>query len=163
MRTATNLMMVGAVICACTSPAAVKAAPPQGFPDLNAFTAVDPSKYSVGGRAFVSPKQISCVLDHGPQKSIVCSGNNIKGMPENVPGSGCPIVHKLDETTSDTPYRFELVEPDCGSSRFVPIFAGQKLSGDNGTCAVGENNLVACIDADMKHGFVLQPSGSWTF
>jgi hypothetical protein len=163
MRTTPCLLIVAAAVCACTSPAPVKAEPPQGFPDLNEFTAVDPAKYRVGGRAFASPKQISCVLDHGPQKSIVCSGNNIKGMPENVPGSGCPIVHKLDETTSDTPYSFELVEPDCASSRFVPISAGQKLSGDNGTCAVGEDSLVACIDADNKHGFVLQPSGSWTF
>jgi hypothetical protein len=163
MRTTTCLLTLAVAISACTSPAPVKDQPPQGFPDLSAFTAVDPSKYDLGGRSFVSPKQVSCVLDHGPQKSIVCSGNNIKGMPENVKGSGCPIVHRLDETTSDTPYSFERVEPDCASSRFVSISAGQKLSGENGTCAVGENDLVACIDADMKHGFVLQPSGSWTF
>jgi hypothetical protein len=45
----------------------------------------------------------------------------------------------------------------------MPIQTRQKISGTNGTCAVGENELVACIDADNKHGFVLQPSGSWTF
>ncbi|WP_204161250.1 hypothetical protein [Mycolicibacterium conceptionense] len=45
----------------------------------------------------------------------------------------------------------------------MPITAGKKLVGDNSTCVVGKNNLVACIDAHHKHGFVLQPSGSWTF
>lgn len=45
----------------------------------------------------------------------------------------------------------------------MPISTGKKLVGDNSTCVVGKKNLVACIDADHKHGFVLQPSGSWTF
>lgn len=162
MRVAGYLAMTAVVLCACTSPTSVKTQPPEGFPDLNAFTAADPAKYTLGGRAFVSPQQISCVLDHGPQKSIVCS-DNLPGLPQTVPGAGCPIAHKLDEATSDTSYVFERTGPECASSRSVPIGVGQKLSGDNGTCVVGENNLVACIDADMKHGFVLQPSGSWTF
>jgi hypothetical protein len=45
----------------------------------------------------------------------------------------------------------------------MPLAAGKKFVGKNGTCAVGDGGLVACIDADNKHGFVLQPSGSWVF
>jgi hypothetical protein len=158
---AAGLATLAIVVCACTSPARVKAEPPQGFPDLNAFTAVDPLKYSVGGRAFVSPEQISCSLDRGPNKSIVCGGN-IDGIPAAVTGSGCPDVRKPEGPT-DAPYVIARPDGECVTARYVPMHAGQKLSGDNGTCAVGEDNLVACIDADNKHGFVLQPSGSWTF
>jgi hypothetical protein len=41
---------------------------------------------------------------------------------------------------------------------------GQKLSYLNVTCAVGADNLVACLDTTSgDHGFVLQRSGSWAF
>ena len=35
--------------------------------------------------------------------------------------------------------------------------------GKNGTCVIGDDQLVACIDADNRHDFVLKPSGSWAF
>jgi hypothetical protein len=162
MRAAICLLLVAIALCACSRSASVKAQPPEGFPDLGTFTVADPAQYTLGGRSFVSPKQVSCVLDHGPHKSIVCSGS-LPGLPQNVPGVGCPIAHKPDAAAGDAPYMFERTGPDCASSRSVPLGVGQKLSGENGTCAVGENDLVACIDADMKHGFVLTPAGSWTF
>ena len=44
------------------------------------------------------------------------------------------------------------------------LAAGQKLSYLNVTCAVGADNLIACLDTTSgDHGFVLQPSGSWAF
>jgi hypothetical protein len=92
----------------------------------------------------------------------VCSGD-IQGIPASASGNGCPVVRKVDESSSNSPYSLHREEPDCASSRVMPIQTRQKISGTNGTCAVGENELVACIDADNKHGFVLQPSGSWTF
>ena len=162
MRTTTILSIVALALCACASPAPIKPKPPQRFPDLNAFTAVDPSKYRVGGRAFVSPEQISCLLDRGPNKSIVCGGN-IDGIPASLTGNGCPDVRKPDDGPSDRPYAITRPDGECVTAKYVPIQAGRKLSGGNGTCVVGENNLVACIDKDMKHGFVLQPSGSWVF
>lgn len=42
---------------------------------------------------------------------------------------------------------------------------GEKLTFEayGTTCAVGDQNLVACIDNWHNHGFVLQASGSWAF
>lgn len=157
-----SVVLLAAALSACTSPSHETAYPPAGFPDLSKFTAVDPSHFNLGGTAFVTSQQVTCVLDYGPQKSIVCSGG-IEGIPASVSGTGCPVVRKADESSTDSPYLLRREEPDCASSRAVPIQVGQKLSGSNGTCAVGENQLVACVDADYEHGFVLQPSGSWTF
>lgn len=136
--------------------------PPADFPDLNAFTAVDRDDYRVGGTSFVTPDQIECVLDWGAHRSIRCGGN-IEGLSESVTGTGCPHVRKSPDGPSDAPYVITRSENPCVSARWVPIEAGHKLVAGNGTCVVGEENLVACIDADMQHGFVLQPSGSWTF
>jgi hypothetical protein len=92
----------------------------------------------------------------------VCNGN-IRGVPDSVPGTGCVSVRKPDPATGDAPYVFERSGHECTLSRRPLMDVGRKLSGKNGTCAVGDDGLVACIDADNKHGFVLQPSGSWTF
>ena len=44
------------------------------------------------------------------------------------------------------------------------LAAGQKLSYLNVTCAVGADNLIACLDTTSgDHGFVLQSVGSWAF
>jgi hypothetical protein len=154
-----TVLMLG--LAACSSHPKT-AAPPANFPDLNAFTAVDPNDPKRTYDLFVSPEQISCSLDAGPQKnSIVCSGN-LRGLPDSVTGTGCPGIRRAGDST-DAPYAFERSGPECVSSRFMPLAAGRKMVGKNGTCAVGEGGLVACIDADNKHGFVLQPSGSWAF
>jgi hypothetical protein len=149
-------------LAACSSPPKM-AAPPPNFPDLNAFTAVDPNDPKRTYDLFVSPEQISCSLDAGPKKkSIVCSGN-LRGLPESVTGVGCPSVRKTGES-SDARYAFQRSGHECGSSRYMPLAPGRKMVGKNGnTCAVGDDGLVACIDADHKHGFVLKPSGSWAF
>ncbi len=155
-------VVLSAVALAACTPSDQGPRPPAGFPDLTKFAAVDPSHYTLGGTAFVTPDQVTCVLDYGPRKSTVCSGE-IQGLPTSVSGTGCPVVRKVDESSSNAPYVLRREEPGCASSRVMPIHAGQKLIGANGTCAVGEDDLVACIDADFKHGFVLKPSGSWAF
>lgn len=160
MRAAQWLTVLVLGLCACSS-APKTAAPPSHFPDLSAFTAADPNNPRSTGAAFQSPEQITCVVDFGPQKAIVCSGN-LRGLPDSVTGTGCPSVRKKADS-SDAPYAFERSVPECASSRVMPLAAGRKMVGKNGTCAVGEGGLVACIDADNKHGFVLQPSGSWAF
>ncbi|HEX7824084.1 MAG TPA: hypothetical protein VF477_04195 [Mycobacterium sp.] len=83
-------------------------------------------------------------------------------MPTSAQGD-CAWVHKADQATADAPYVLEHSDDACASSRAMPIASGKKLVAKNGTCAVGKDGLVACIDADNKHGFVLQPSGSWVF
>jgi hypothetical protein len=148
-------------LAACSS-APGRAEPPPNFPDLNTFATVDPEDYHVSGTSFVSPDQIDCVLDFGPHAVTVCNGV-IPGVPASVPGSGCVSVRKAEPVNADAPYVFQRSGRECASSRASPISAGKKLSGKNGTCAVGDGGLVACIDADNKHGFVLQPSGSWVF
>jgi hypothetical protein len=160
MRQARWLTVLALGLAACSS-APGPAAPPPNFPDLSAFTAIDPHDPKLTSTSFVTPTQISCVLDFGPQKAIVCSGN-LRGLPESVTGTGCPAVRKAADST-DTPYTFERSGPECVSDRAMPLAAGKKFVGKNGTCAVGDGGLVACIDADNKHGFVLQPSGSWVF
>lgn len=50
------------------------------------------------------------------------------------------------------------------TNRGLPIAVGQKVSYGHVTCAVDTNRTVACLDdASGEHGFVLKPSGSWTF
>jgi hypothetical protein len=90
-------------------------------------------------------------------------GGDITGIPGSVTGGGCPEVRKPEDGPSDTPYVLSRSSGRCVTARYAPMAPGHKLSGENGTCAVGDNGLVACIDADNRHGFVLQPSGSWTF
>jgi hypothetical protein len=157
MRQARWLTVLTLGLAACSS-APGSAEPPPNFPDLSAFTAVDPHDPKLTYTSFVTPDQISCVLDHGTEKSIVCSGD-IEGLPASVTGSGCPAVRKA----GDAPYAFERSATECVSDRAMPLAAGRKFVAKNGTCAVGDGGLVACIDADKKHGFVLQPSGSWVF
>ncbi|MUL85736.1 MULTISPECIES: hypothetical protein [unclassified Mycolicibacterium] len=161
MRLALYLAIGVVGLAACSSPPELPP-PPTGFPNLSAFTAVDPKDFKLGGRAFVSPEQISCVLDVGPHKSVVCGGN-IEGISDSVSGSGCPEVRKPENGSSDAAYVISRPDGECVTARYKPITTGKKLEGDNSTCVVGKDNLVACIDADHKHGFVLQPSGSWTF
>ena len=160
IRAARWLVTVVLGLAAC-SPAPKASAPPANFPDLSAFAAVDPQDYHVSGTSFVSPNQIDCVLDFGPHAVTVCSGP-IPGMPASTQGD-CAWVHKADPATSDAPYVLEHSDDACASSRARPIESGKKLVGKNGTCAVCDGGLVACIDADNRHGFVLKPSGSWAF
>jgi hypothetical protein len=147
-------------LAACSSTPAT-AQPPQGFPDVRDFTAVSPDDPKSTLPSFRTPEQVSCVVDFGDRSSVVCSGN-LRGLPESVGGAGCPSVRKADTSAEDAPYEFERSGPDCASSRAMLLSAGQKVVGKNGTCVIGDQ-LVACIDADNRHGFVLQPSGSWTF
>lgn len=160
MRPARWLVAAALGLAACSSAPNV-APPPANFPDLSAFTPVDPNDPKRTWSAFQSPDQIGCVVDFGPQKAIVCSGN-LRGLPSSVTGSGCPTVRKKDDSP-DAPYVFERFGPECASDRTMHVAVGRKFVGQNGTCAIGEGGLVACIDADNKHGFVLQPSGSWAF
>ena len=135
---------------------------PANFPDLSAFTEETSANFTQSGTGFTAPNEVSCVLDFGPHEITVCNGN-IPGVPSSVPGSGCVLVHKADPATSNAPYVFQRSGTECASSRRPHITTGRKLTTKNSTCAIGDAGLIACIDADNKHGFVLQPSGSWAF
>ncbi|KQY02900.1 hypothetical protein ASD37_25445 [Mycobacterium sp. Root135] len=153
---------VATLTLAACSPTSKTAQPPSGFPDVRDFTAVSPDDPKSTLPSFRTADQISCVVDFGDRSSIVCSGD-LRGLPQSVGGTGCPSVRKADTSAGDAPYVFERSGPDCASSRAMPLSAGQKVVGKNGTCVIGDDHLVACIDADNRHGFVLRPSGSWVF
>jgi hypothetical protein len=135
---------------------------PHGFPDPSSFTAVDPADFRIAGLSFTTPDQIRCQLDFGPQESMICDGD-LAGFPTGTPGTGCPVVRKPDGAPSDSAYVLGRWDNPCGTSHSKPITVGKKLVGDNGTCMVGTDNLVACIDKDLKHGFVLKQSGAQAF
>lgn len=161
MRLARYVAIVALGLTACSS-APQTASPPTGFPDLSRFTAETSPDFTASGRGFNTSQQISCVLDFGPHNVTVCSGK-IRGVPDSVQGSGCVAVRKPDSATTEASYAFERSGAECVTSRRPTIEPGRKLTADNGTCAVGDDGLIACIDADNRHGFVLQSSGSWTF
>lgn len=146
------------------------AAPPE-FPDLDAFAPVDAARYSVSFPSkaihFSTPDGLECGLaNYGPdspgtQNYAWCSGG-IPGMPadaesvngeaDKVTGYGGPVfMYKFVKNGGFKP----------GPQRLVGV--GQKISSANITCAVGADRLTACINRVDNHGFVLQPSGSWTF
>lgn len=153
------VLMFGLTACSTTPDAPAR---PANFPDLSAFTEETSANFTESGPGFTAPNEVSCVLDFGPHEITVCNGS-IPGVPSSAPGSGCVLVHKADPATSNAPYVFQRSGAECASSRRPHIAVGRKLTTKNSTCAIGDGGLVACIDADNKHGFVLQPSGSWVF
>lgn len=173
------LLIVGATLVPPTA-----AAQPPGFPDVNAFTPVDPQGYvfvqylgSEPGNYtfnvhFSTSEGVACVWTYihkgmenpNAYAGIRCMGD-IPGIPDSVPdngGLGCARV-------VSAPFSHELVFDrhwgDCPP--FPPgvpsLNAGQKIETGNATCVVGGGNLTACIDPVHDSGFVLQPSGSWVF
>jgi hypothetical protein len=143
-------------LAACSSTPKV-ADTPANFPDLSAFTAVDSKDTS-----FRTSEGVYCDLDFGPRQAIICKGRIRAPLGAGF-GKGCPYVEKPGDSP-DTPYQFFMSGPGgCANDRLLHLAAGQKMVGKNGTCAVGDGELIACIDADHEHGFVLQLSGGWSF
>lgn len=72
---------------------------------------------------------------------------------------------------SGNTYHFYRQSEPCGAGdqdMFKPLPDQSKISLEvDGsplfTCAAKGTDLVACIANDENHGFVLRPSGSWTF
>jgi hypothetical protein len=159
---------VAAAFGAISSPVGslTAAAAPPGFPDVNAFTPVEPKAYTISKPdstfiGFVTTRGVSCTWGyssdpnaHGP---VECSGN-ILGIPDSAPdggNSGCAAA------SSNAPITRRGGACAPFSSSLATLNGGQKLTAVNVTCVVGADGLTACIDGD--HGLVLQPSGSWTF
>ncbi|WP_166906296.1 hypothetical protein [Mycobacterium sp. DL440] len=141
-------------------------AEPPGFPDLSKFTEVDAAQFS---RPFSYAERwanvysffrtldgINCTIGPGSW----CSGN-IPGLPQDR-GSACKSV---DQEANDQQFTFTAHDSRCEPTKDKVLNPGQKLTDSlTGTkCVVGENRLTACVSTQGKHGFVLQPSGSWAF
>ncbi len=150
------------VLAGATAPT-VYAAPP-GFPDLDAFSAVDPAPYvehglKVSRIGFTTPT-MTCTWDYLQDRNAhVVAGcrGTIVGIPadarQSEAGSSCDGVGST----------FIRGSGHCPSPEDYPrLRPGHKLTAVNTTCAVTDDG-VACIDPVVNHGFVVQPSGSWVF
>jgi hypothetical protein len=176
--TVSRLVILGVILSGCsqTTPGDAHSEPaaPQ-FPDLSSYSAVKAEQFYLplrGGPSyeFITPNQIHCRTTLG---GIACSGN-LPAVPDSAPeekGDGCALVEGDLSTSGHTgPYSFSRGNGQCppfGGDHFETLAAGQKTTlymfqTSTVTCGVGPNDLLACTDTD-SHGFVVQPSGSWTF
>jgi hypothetical protein len=175
MKVTSSLIKVAIVAIAMvvnSSPASAQ--PPPGFPDLSGFTPVDGRPYEVaertgGTQKFSTEDGIRCSING--YTSISCSTpfplpGTTSGTTDNICTSVGPNNVPLAENDPH-PYHFTQSTITCTSDppeKKLPN--GSKINYDAQgktyfTCAA-DTNLVACID-DHQHGFVLQPTRSWTF
>lgn len=152
------------------------------IPDFAKYTTVDWQQFDPDGSPgkgylvrFTTPDgSTRCSILNGLSASCV---GNIVGMSNSAPdyardhdtfagnGSGsCPGV-LFDASDPQKPqYAFRKNGGGCPPfADTKTLGAGQKLVKHQMRCVVGEGNLTACINTATNHGFVLQPSGSWTF
>lgn len=79
-------------------------------------------------------------------------------------GSTSPcVVQQHVGYSSITAGHFWLESRQCGfvESLRPAMPVGQKVTIGPNICMIGENQLTACTDGES--GFVIQPSGSWSF
>ncbi|WP_235630914.1 hypothetical protein [Mycobacteroides abscessus] len=173
---------------AVSSPAAQVAAEPAGFPRLDLFSAVAVEDYMVtyirGRRivAFSTPYSLMCDFDapadpaDPPAPRLHCAGDlpgTTSGRFSTSQSPAACTVGTVDFSPSGG-YEFMPYDWKCGDINFrlddFPYWSGrqldpgEKLSYGNITCAVGGDNLVACLDTrGGQHGFLIRPSGSRAF
>jgi hypothetical protein len=186
MRAIGGLTLAAASTIAAPPPQA-GALPPPGFPNLDSFTAVPVDAYATtphqGGApriSFSATPTLVCDFYGGtapppqPSQDIKCNGDML-GM-DDVPFPGGGRTKPGDCVVGAVNFRgpgYALSRMSYGGCDGNPpalpsggksLGVGQKLSYLNVTCAVGADNLVACLDTTSgDHGFVLQRSGSWAF
>lgn len=170
--------LVGAAIAGCTrqsSGTAQAEPPPHVFPNLNEFTAVNPEDFYVplrGGPSyqFTTPTSVGCEINFG---GPWCSGK-FSTEPYESTDNICSHAGRSNRGRPDREhaYSIERLDGECQPDtrpnvRLLGV--GQKLVADWGpqvgvfTCAVGPVDRVACIDKGHNHGFVIEPTGAWTF
>jgi hypothetical protein len=182
---ALGVLTLATVSAIASAPYALAAPPPQ-FPNLDGFTAVPADGYVVtsatsGPRiTFLASNSLVCDFYGGsapapqPSQDIKCSGE-LPGM-DDVPFPGASHLRPGDCVVGSVNFKgpgYQLSRMSysgCGGNPAVLpnsgklLAAGQKVTYLNVTCAVGADNLVACLDTTSgDHGFVLQSSGSWAF
>lgn len=187
----TRQALGGLALAAATAIAAVPpqagALPPPGFPTLDGFTAVPADGYATTLRPGSAPRisfsatpTLVCDFYGGtapppqPSQDIKCDGD-MPGM-DDVPFPGGGRTKPGDCVVGTVNFKgpgyalSRMSYAGCdGNPPALPfggksLGAGQKLTYLNVTCAVGADNLVACLDTTSgDHGFVLQRSGSWAF
>ena len=186
MRTLGGLTLAAASAIAVPAPQSA-ALPPPGFPNLDGFISVPADGYATPPRdgtppriSFSATPTLTCDFYGGtaptpqPSQDIKCTGD-MPGM-DDVPFPGGGHTKPGDCVVGSVNFQgpgYELSRMSYGgcdgSQPALPpggksLGVGQKLSYLNVTCAVGSDNLVACLDTTSgDHGFVLKRSGSRAF
>ncbi|BBY33406.1 hypothetical protein [Mycolicibacter minnesotensis] len=177
-------LLVGAVAAGgllLVAPGSPAQAQPAGFPNFDDFAAVPVDNYiSTGPKGpgrwvnFSTPYNVACQFDAiappaGTTQAIMCDGD-MPGLANAPLGSGAPVpggcVIGTVRSQGAAGLRLNRESTDCGRqfSNGAFLGVGQKLAYGNVTCAVGSDQLVACLDTSLgQHGFVLSPSGSTAF
>jgi len=162
------------VACGHTEPGTAVAEPaPHVFPNLDEFVADQSNAFYRplrGGPSYVfySPGGIVCSITLG---SMACSGR-FSDQPYGLDSTSCSFAQPVDQASANAPHTYEISPlPTCPSGPTSPdqiLPAGRKFAvvsspGTSFTCAVGPAERVACIDQIHNHGFVIEPTGAWTF
>ncbi len=166
-------------------------AEPPNFPDLSKFNEIAQSSpifttNGTGGRnaTFDTPDGLQCVAAAHGQSCASAKVGEMPGFPSSARHLDLSPCGPASESVNSSDSGSEFVYTrNCEGSGTSPVLQpGQKVTvvdmvtcnmGDyqvpncipgvrgKATCAVGANRLTACTNG--KHGFVIQPSGSWTF
>lgn len=164
----------GIAVCATLIAAPTADGAPPGFPDLSAFTAVDPAPYVVRGAKtstvrFTTPA-LTCSWDYQKNPDylthigVTCQGT-VPGLPSAAHDkSSGPCDSVLAGRDGGVRlYIFARGRGNCPPTtpeHRLPV--GSSLTASGITCAVTDDG-VACLDPVVNHGFVLTATGSWAF
>jgi hypothetical protein len=166
-----------AVILFVAAVAPIASAQPPGFPDLSGFadmTAAFTTHENRGGAPgvnFSTPDGLTCGFptppNPGPDSQMVsCDGPfpGLASIPVSNASQGACDLGSVN-ALAGTPSQINHFRGPCPSPPGRQVLnPGQKVSSGNVTCGVAGGNITACINTgEGEHGFVLQPSGSWTF
>ncbi|KAB7752358.1 MULTISPECIES: hypothetical protein [Mycobacteriaceae] len=168
-------VLAGASI-ALTAPSA-HAAPPPNFPDFTGFNVVTNTHLTTYQRTdqqmvkFSTPDGLACLLStlsgtgpvvrcYGPVPGMAGLGVTVDPTAKAPRDFGVAQLHAANAGTVSN-YRGDVPADLAGAPLLAP---GEKVTLATTTCGVVAGGVTACIDTtDGGHGFVLQPSGSWTF
>ena len=181
-RFATTLFLVAAVAalagagCAREGTGTAAAEPPaHEFPNLDQFAPVDVAPFRSEERGgpviqFSTTAGVQCKITLA---SPSCGGRFSADAygPGDTPCATVFVESYAPDGTPD-PYEIQRSGDDCTSNEapsYRVLEPGSKLVVDWGpgqgryVCAVGPVDRVACIDEQHHQGFVIEPSGAWTF
>lgn len=170
-------LAVPLVLAGLLAGAVPAAAAPEGFPDVDALPAVDPGPYQVfgahpstSGWLFSTPAGLRCQDSLIPDLGIFCRGP-LPGAPSGITMASVSLTREGEFGRDDT-------GSDEASYPLLPT--GSRFAAGNGVvCAVPTVDTLACRAAKPdswpaetpdppdrhygEHGFVIAPTGSWTY
>lgn len=168
---------VASGLLAILAGAPVATAEPAGFPDLTGFvvaTDTHLAEYKQTSQQMVrfsTPDGLYCGIGTltALAPTVRCYGP-IPGIADRTlkidPTAAAPCDFGVAQLLAANPGAISSYRGECPTdlAGAAPLAPGQKVSLGTATCGVVPGGVTACIDtADGGHGFVLQPSGSWTF